>query len=104
MQALDPAQYRDIVRRALEEDIGGGDVTSEATVPEDEPARGGFLVKGDWVLPGLALAIEAFRQLDPDVGVALRKRDGDRCAHPGGPEDIGEVVGDARALLAGERT
>jgi nicotinate-nucleotide pyrophosphorylase (carboxylating) len=104
MQALDPAQYRDIVRRALEEDIGGGDVTSEATVPEDEPARGVFLVKADCVLAGLDIAIEAFRQLDPDIDVALRKRDGDRCPYLRGPEDIGEVVGNARALLAGERT
>jgi nicotinate-nucleotide pyrophosphorylase (carboxylating) len=104
MQSLDPAQDRDIVRRALEEDIGEGDVTSEATVPEDEPARGVFLVKADCVLAGLDIAIEAFRQLDPNIGVALRKRDGDRCAHLRGPEDIGEVVGDARALLAGERT
>src|SRR5579864_2067510 len=104
MKALDPAQYRDIVRRALEEDIGGGDVTSEATVPEDQPARGVFLVKADCVLAGLDIAIEAFRQLDPDVAVALRRQDGDRCAHLRGSEDIGEVVGDARALLAGERT
>ncbi len=104
MKALDPVHYRDIVRRALEEDIGGGDVTSEATVPRNQPARGLFLVKADCVLAGLDVAIETFRQLDPDIHVALRKRDGDRCAHPAGGEDIGEVVGNARALLAGERT
>jgi len=104
MNTLDPAQYRDIVRRALEEDIGGGDVTSEATVPRDQPARGVFIVKADCVLAGLDIAIETFRQLDPDIRVALRKRDGDRCAHPGAGEDIGEVVGHARGLLAGERT
>src|SRR5579864_119983 len=104
MQALDPAIYRDIVRRALEEDIGGGDVTSEATVPRDLRARGVFIVKADCVLAGLDIAIEAFRQLDPDIRVALRKRDGDCCVHAGEGEDIGEVAGDARALLAGERT
>jgi nicotinate-nucleotide pyrophosphorylase (carboxylating) len=104
MKPLDPVHYRDIVRRALEEDIGGGDVTSEATVPRDQQARGVFLVKADCVLAGLDIAIETFRQLDPDFLVALRKRDGDRCLRPGGGEDIGEVVGNARALLAGERT
>ena len=83
MKALDPALYRDIVRRALEEDVGGGDVTSEATVPLDQLARGVFIVKADCVLAGLDIAIETFRQLDPDIRVALRKRDGDRCA-PGG--------------------
>jgi nicotinate-nucleotide pyrophosphorylase (carboxylating) len=104
MKALDPADYRDIVRRALGEDIGGGDVTSEATVSWNQPARGVFLVKADCVLAGLDIAIETFRQLDPDIRVVLRKRDGDHCAHPVGGEDIGEVVGNARALLAGERT
>jgi nicotinate-nucleotide pyrophosphorylase (carboxylating) len=104
MKRLDPAQYRDVVRRALEEDIGGGDVTSEATVPRDQPARGVFLVKADCVLAGLDIAAETFRLLDPDIRVALRKRDGDCCARTDGGEDIGEVAGNARALLAGERT
>jgi nicotinate-nucleotide pyrophosphorylase (carboxylating) len=104
MQVLDPAQYRDIVRRALEEDIGGGDVTSQATVPRNQPARGVFLVKADCVLAGLDIAAETFRLLDPDIRVALRKRDGDCCVRTDGGEDIGEVAGNARALLAGERT
>ena len=104
MKPLDPAQYRDIVRRALEEDIGGGDVTSQATVPRDQPARGVFLVKADCVLAGLDIAAETFRLLDPDIRVALRKRDGDCCVRTDGGEDIGEVAGNARALLAGERT
>ena len=101
MQALDPEHYRDIVRRALEEDLGAGDVTTDATVASGRRARGVFLVKADCVLAGLDVAIEAFRQLDPNVEVSLRNHDGDR-ARPG--EEVAGIVGSARALLIAERT
>jgi nicotinate-nucleotide pyrophosphorylase (carboxylating) len=100
VKPLDPAQYQDIVRRALEEDLGGGDITTAATVPAEELARGVFLVKADCVLAGLDVAFEAFRQLDPTVRSTARRHDGDRCA-PG--DDVAEVIGSARALLTGER-
>jgi nicotinate-nucleotide pyrophosphorylase (carboxylating) len=61
------------VRRALEEDLGAGDVTTDATVASDLRARGVFLVKADCVLAGLDVAIETFRQLDPGIS-----RRGDR--------------------------
>ena len=98
---LAPDAYRDIVRRALAEDLGTGDVTSEATVDPAARARGVFLVKAPCVVAGLDAAIEVFRQLQPDIRVSLARQDGDRCA-PG--DEIGEVAGSARALLAGERT
>ena len=101
MKPLDPAQYRDIVRRALDEDIGGGDVTTKATVGADQRARGVFLVKAECVLAGLDVALEAFRLLDPDVRATMCKHDGDRC-EPG--QEIASIVGSARALLTGERT
>jgi nicotinate-nucleotide pyrophosphorylase (carboxylating) len=98
---LDPSQYRDIVRRALEEDVGRGDITTDATVRSDQRARGVFVVKADCILAGIDVALEAFRQLDPAVKVTLRKQDGDRCRPA---EEIGELEGSARALLIGERT
>ena len=101
MKPLDPAEYRDIVRRALDEDIGGGDLTTEATVGADQRARGVFLVKAECMLAGLDVALEAFRLLDPDVRATMCKHDGDRC-EPG--QEIASIVGSARALLTGERT
>ena len=56
MKPLDPALYRDLVRRALEEDLGAGDVTTEATVPAGQRARGMFLAKATLVLAGLDVA------------------------------------------------
>ncbi len=99
--SLDPALYRDIVRRALEEDVRDGDITTDATVPPALPARGIFLVKADCVLAGLDVAMEAFRQIEPGVRVDARRRDGDTCR---AGEEIADVFGSARALLVGERT
>ncbi|MBZ5558399.1 MAG: carboxylating nicotinate-nucleotide diphosphorylase [Acidobacteriia bacterium] len=96
-----PDQYRDIVRHALAEDVGAGDITTEATVTASQNARGIFLMKGDGVLAGLDVAFEVFRQLDPAVRATPRKRDGDACR---AGEELAEVAGSARALLVGERT
>ena len=98
---LDPALYRDIVKRALDEDVRDGDITTDATVPSSRQARGVVLVKADCVLAGLDVAFEAFRLIEPGVRVAAHKRDGDSCA---AGEEIAVVLGSARALLVAERT
>jgi nicotinate-nucleotide pyrophosphorylase (carboxylating) len=101
MRHLPPDLYRDIVRRALAEDIGPADITTDATVRADQRARGTFLAKSDCVLAGLEVAAEAFRQLDSSVQAAFRKADGEWVTSG---ESFGEVIGPARTLLAGERT
>jgi nicotinate-nucleotide pyrophosphorylase (carboxylating) len=98
---LDPASYRDILRRALDEDLSSaGDITTDATVPAEARARGQFLVKAACVLAGLDVAAETFRMLEPAVQFAARKADGDRC-EPG--DIVADVIGSARTLLTGER-
>jgi nicotinate-nucleotide pyrophosphorylase (carboxylating) len=101
LEALDLADYREIVRRALVEDIGTGDVTTNSTVLESQRAHGVFLVKSDCVLAGLDVAFESFRQVDPTVTISTRKYDGDTCR---AGDIVADVVGPARALLTGERT
>jgi nicotinate-nucleotide pyrophosphorylase (carboxylating) len=101
LQPLDSSAYRDIVRRALDEDVRDGDVTTDATVAATVQARGVFLVKADCVLAGLDVAFETFRLIEPSVRVEARKRDGDPCT---AGEKIATVSGSARALLVGERT
>jgi nicotinate-nucleotide pyrophosphorylase (carboxylating) len=103
---LDPALYRDIVRRALEEDVRGGDVTTEATVSPLQQARGTFLLKADCVLAGIDVAFEAFRQvaeseMSPCLSFSEAKHDGERCR---AGDVVAEVTGSARTLLVGERT
>jgi nicotinate-nucleotide pyrophosphorylase (carboxylating) len=101
VKRLDPADYRDLVRRALEEDVGSGDVTTEATVDGSQQARGVFVVKAPCVLAGLDVVAETFRQVDPAVTVARRRLDGERCA---AGDEVAVVTGAARALLVAERT
>ena len=69
--ALDPQSYRDLVRAALAEDVGSGDITTDATVLPGQRARGVFLVKQPCVIAGLEVAIEAFRQVDPSIEAVL---------------------------------
>lgn len=100
-QRLDTGQYRDVVRRALAEDLAGGDITTDAIVGQRDRARGTFLVKSPCTLAGLDVALEVFSQLDEDVEWTLHFHDGDECA---AGVTIGHVTGGARALLSGERT
>jgi nicotinate-nucleotide pyrophosphorylase (carboxylating) len=100
-QPMDPALYREVVRRALAEDLGWGDVTTDAIVPGDLRARGVILCKCDCVVAGLDVAAEAFTQLDPGCSFDRRCKDGDRCK-PG--DTVAEVRGQAAAMLTAERT
>ena len=99
--ALDRACCRDLVRRALAEDVGKGDVTTAAIVPAGARAAGDLIARSACVLAGLDAAIEAFVQLDPDVEADRRRRDGDRC---GAGDAVARVTGSAAALLTAERT
>jgi len=79
LEPLDPGLYREIVRRALAEDFGWGDVTTEGVVDRDQKAHGVILAKSRCVIAGLAVASEAFRQMDPAVAVTTHRQEGDWC-------------------------
>lgn len=98
---LDPSTYRETVRRALAEDLGWGDVTTEAVVPTGLRATATLLAKSPTVLAGLDIAEETFRQLDPRVLVTRHADDGDWC-QPG--TTVATFEGSATALLTAERT
>jgi nicotinate-nucleotide pyrophosphorylase (carboxylating) len=100
-EPLDPSVYRGIVRRALAEDLGWGDVTTDAIVDPGLRGRGTIVVKSPCVVAGLDIAAETFRQLDPAVHIETTYRDGDRC-EPG--TLVAEVRGSAALMLTAERT
>jgi nicotinate-nucleotide pyrophosphorylase (carboxylating) len=89
-----------LVRRALEEDIGGGDVTTRATVQDGARARALITQKQPGVIFGLQPAGLAFTLLD--FGVEVRAEVQEGVWREGGP--VMALQGSARALLAGERT
>lgn len=100
-EPLEPGLYRELVRRALAEDFGWGDITTETVVDRDQKARGVITAKSRCVLAGLDVAAEAFRQLDPAVQIRANSTDGTRCERG---TDVAEIRGRAGALLTAERT
>jgi nicotinate-nucleotide pyrophosphorylase (carboxylating) len=97
---LSATELEPLVRRALDEDIGSGDVTTQATVPVGQRARARITQKQPGVLFGLDPAQLAFALLDPDVRFARLAAEG--TWRDGGP--VLEIEGDAAALLGAERT
>ncbi len=89
------------VLAALAEDIGAGDVTTEATVPEDAVGTGELLLKETGVVCGLRAAESTFRALDPEIRFEALASDGDEVAHA--PATVARVTGSERAILTGER-
>jgi nicotinate-nucleotide pyrophosphorylase (carboxylating) len=97
---IDPIQLSTIVRRALQEDVGAGDVTSTWTIPTGRTGRGVLLCKAEGVLAGLQVAGEVFAQVSADLKAQARS-DGDLIA-PG--DRIATVQGPMAAILTAERT
>ncbi len=91
---------RRLVERALEEDLGRGDVTSDLIVPSDVAARAVLRSRGQGVIAGLDVAAMVFAVADAQVHFAALIGDGDAVA-PG--QELGVVSGAARSLLRAER-
>ncbi|MEO8480945.1 MAG: carboxylating nicotinate-nucleotide diphosphorylase [Acidobacteriota bacterium] len=100
-ESLDPATYRELVRRALAEDVATGDVTTEAIVPHDRPGLGVLVAKAPIVLAGLDVARHVFLEVDPDISFQALRNDGDPCENGA---RLAEVRGRAASLLVAERT
>ncbi len=91
---------RQLIEQALSEDLGGGDVTTDATITADAAASAEILAKQDLVLSGIDVAREVFLHLDPSVTFDALTKDGDTCK---AGTVLARVSGKARVLLAGER-
>lgn len=99
---LPPALVEDAVRRALAEDLGlSGDLTSQATIPAGAVATATLSAREAGVIAGLPLALEVFRQLGDRVSFDPQVADGTKVTKG---DIVAVVAGDARQLLAGERT
>jgi nicotinate-nucleotide pyrophosphorylase (carboxylating) len=100
-EPLEPGLYRELVRRALAEDFGWGDVTTEGVIRPGQKGKAVLLAKSPCVIAGLDLFCESFRQLDPGMAVTLHRKDGDWCETG---TEVATLLGDAAALLTAERT
>jgi nicotinate-nucleotide pyrophosphorylase (carboxylating) len=91
----------DIVRLALQEDIGDGDHTSLATIPEKATGKAVLLAKDTGIIAGIEIAREVFRQVDRNVEMDVLISDGNSIRKG---DKIFLVSGKARSLLTAERT
>ena len=96
-----PAEVHELIRLALAEDIGAGDVTVRYFVPAEARARAVILAKEPGVLAGVALAEAVFRAVDPGITVVVKKSDGDRLEVK---DVVLELSGPAGSILTAERT
>jgi nicotinate-nucleotide pyrophosphorylase (carboxylating) len=94
-----PDDLDDTIRRALDEDLGSGDITTDSVVPEDLDAGGSFVAKASGIVAGLPVARRVLGFLD-DVRWTERLDDG-RWVDPG--DVLADVAGRARVLLTAER-
>jgi nicotinate-nucleotide pyrophosphorylase (carboxylating) len=98
--SLQPEIYMDLVRRALTEDVGSGDITTEYLNIGDIAGTAKISLKEDGVIAGLQVAEAVFKELDPNVEFKALVEDGAQVRRG---TQIAEVKGRAAALLTGER-
>jgi nicotinate-nucleotide pyrophosphorylase (carboxylating) len=99
--ALDPSFVADVVARALAEDVGAGDVTTLATVPDGAQAVATITQKAPGVVFGLDVAEEAFRQADGELQIERLCPEG-AWQEPGTP--VLRITGSAAGIVVAERT
>ncbi len=98
---LDPADIKAAVDAALAEDIGAGDITTKAVIPDETRLNLVMATRQDIVVAGLPVALEVFRRLAPDAVVQVETTDGAQISTG---TVIARIEGQAAALLAAERT
>lgn len=98
---LSPVLIEDAVRVALLEDLGrAGDITSNATIPQNAQAKAVLSSRQAGILSGLELAQAAFRVIDPNLKFIAKSKDGDGIK---AKQVVARIEGNARAILAAER-
>lgn len=98
--AIPIPECRDIVRRALAEDIGTGDVTSQFTIQPGLRSKAVVVAKQFGIICGLPMAEEVFFQIDPDLSLSALASEGSEI-NPG--DRLFEIEGRAQSILSGER-
>jgi nicotinate-nucleotide pyrophosphorylase (carboxylating) len=100
LNPLDLYAAGEIVNRALDEDLGRGDITSRSIVRFGLSARGSFIAKQDLILAGLEIADLVFGWFDEYIQIESTVADGDEIKEG---KVFARVIGDAQMLLSAER-
>lgn len=100
MISLDTPQIKELVKQALAEDVGAGDLTTNALVSPEQRLTASYNTREEGIIAGLPLLSLIFKELDPNVHVELLVNEGDRAIKF---QKLAVVRGSARAILTGER-
>jgi nicotinate-nucleotide pyrophosphorylase (carboxylating) len=92
--------YDSIIKTALKEDIGFGDITTENTVPEYMTAKGNFIAKDNGIICGINIAKRVFEIMDSEIEFNILINDGSTVKKG---DIIAKINGNARSILTGER-
>jgi nicotinate-nucleotide pyrophosphorylase (carboxylating) len=95
-----PSSVIDLIHRALEEDIGPGDITTSLLIPDENESRALYIAKGNFVLAGLPFSREVFQILDTSISFKMFHNEGAKVMKG---DVVAEVHGKTRAILSGER-
>jgi nicotinate-nucleotide pyrophosphorylase (carboxylating) len=98
---LSDLEIEDFISRALAEDIGAGDITSKAVIPESARLEAEMRARESLVVAGLDIALAVFRRFEPGCRTEVLVGDG-ALAQPGAV--LARIAGPARGILAAERT
>lgn len=96
-----PPTVLELIRIALDEDVGEGDVTSLFFVPEDATSSARIFAKEDGVTAGIEVAAAVFRQVDELLSVRVAKDDGEPFS---AGDTLLQIAGSTRSILTAERT
>lgn len=89
-----------IIKQALKEDIGKGDITTNSIIPKSEFVKAEIIAKDSGIIAGLGIAEQVFKELDKNIIFIKKVKDGEKAKEF---KVIAEIKGNARAILAGER-
>jgi nicotinate-nucleotide pyrophosphorylase (carboxylating) len=95
-----PESIKNLIRLALEEDIGGGDITSSLLIPDEARTTAMFVAKGSFIIAGLPFAEEVFRAIEKDIYFRTLVEEGARVKKGA---VLAEIKGRTKTLLSGER-
>lgn len=97
---MTPKYIQQIVRAALKEDIGEGDITTNSLIPKDLKSQARLIAKDNGIICGMAIAEQVFKTLNPSIRFKALVHDGQKVAKS---QVLAEIKGASRALLTGER-
>ncbi|MFA4854403.1 MAG: carboxylating nicotinate-nucleotide diphosphorylase [Candidatus Omnitrophota bacterium] len=97
---INPEKLETIIRHALIEDIGRGDITTQLTIPKDKEIKAKIIAKEDFLLCGVIVAEKVFKTVDPSIKFEQKIREGKQVK---AKKTIAVISGKASSILTAER-